>query len=312
MVLPCVSFGTMSPHLRNMLHGVLFPEYWLQEGDVMVGNRALVETDPRVILDTRTIFCNDMFNNLLVILTFGLCSPVLAVAVVCVVWLKMAMWVTFIGRFTRCLLADGRPSVIINHHPSDRQTKTDTDTDTDTTSNVPAIVDDAISPCRHSKLWKVSTGGVAVEQRAEHFTLHALAAVYIPLMEVLAGSFWRLVWCSAVFVALIGWDMALDEVEEWLSSLWVPIAVLVYVLLLRGIAYCLSPSHSSTTSTSTSCSTSSSIANNTSPGEKHGIERSKASRDTHLPDEAGAVSVSSSSQNPLHKDIEVVTRATML
>ena len=68
------------------------------------------------------------------------------------------------------------------------------------------------------------------------FALGALAGVHISLLRVLAGSFWRLAWCSALFVAVIGWDLAADEVG-WLESLWVAVLPVLCVLVLRGVAY---------------------------------------------------------------------------
>ena len=68
------------------------------------------------------------------------------------------------------------------------------------------------------------------------FALNLVAEEYIPLFEVLATSFWRLVWCSAIFVALLSWDMAMDEVG-WLQSVWVPLVPLGYGMVLRCLAH---------------------------------------------------------------------------
>jgi hypothetical protein len=190
--------GLMSPSIRQMFYGIICPAYWMQGGDVLTENRAIVSSNPNVVLEIRTIFCNDVFNNWLLLLTFGLCSPVLAVAIACAVLLKIGLWVLLIGRFTRCILDDD---------------------DEDATT----------SPASTSRVSNVNSDTV-------HFALTALAEVYIPLHEVLTASFWRLMWCSALFVAFLSWDMATDEVG-WLKSLWVPLVPLGYVIVLRCVAY---------------------------------------------------------------------------
>lgn len=84
----------------KMLPGILCPQAW-----VTAEHSALVslQGDPSILLNTKSILCFDVFNNALIMLTFGLCSPVLAAAVACVVVLKMNVLVLLIGRFT-CLL----------------------------------------------------------------------------------------------------------------------------------------------------------------------------------------------------------------
>jgi hypothetical protein len=220
-----VPYRSMPSSVRQIFHGIICPEYWLQGGKVLMKNRALVGNDPSMILETRMIYCNDVFNNLLVLLTFGLCSPVLAVAVACSVLLKMSLWVLLLGRFTRCLLDNNNKN---NDGHSDA-----------TTIAAPSAPTTALSPSQYSKSSKISTrSGVADKIRDDvvHFALMALAETHIPLFEVLAGSFWRLVWCSALFVALLSWDMATDEVG-WLKSLWAPLVPLGYAIMLRCVAY---------------------------------------------------------------------------
>jgi hypothetical protein len=138
--------------------------------------------DPFGILDTRTIFCNDILNNLLVFLTFGMCSPVLLIAVVSCVFLKMGLWQLLVGRFTQFFLTS------------------------------------------ESEFDNVS------------YALNSLAAGFTPILDVLEASFWWLLWCSALFVALIGWDMASDD-AGWRATIWVAMLPLGYCGLLRLLAF---------------------------------------------------------------------------
>jgi hypothetical protein len=211
----------MWPSVRKTLHGIIWPKFWLQGGDVLVHNRTIVSSHPSVMLKMRSIFCNDVLNNGLLLLTFGLCSPVLALAIVCSILLKMSLWVLLIGRFTRCMLHDEHGE----GNSSDAATTTTT-----TTATAPSQ--------QTATMPRSSSISIAHENRnnAVQFALTALAEVYIPLNEVLAGSFWRLAWCSALFVAMLGWDMATDEVG-WLRSVWVPLVPLVYKLGLRCVSH---------------------------------------------------------------------------
>mgnify|MGYP003385897980 FL=1 len=212
----------MPQSIRNMLHGVICPEYWLEKEDasILTANRAIVSRDPDVLMKMRTIFCNDVSNNLLVLLTFGLCSPVLAVAVACAVWLRMFLWAMLLGRFTKCLVEDNN--------------------DRDSFVSAAAVASSASSsesPSHQSEIKSSSVAAAAGARGDEgHFALVALAQVHIPLFDALAGSFWRLVWCSALFIAVLSWDMAADEVG-WLPSLWVPLLPLGFAIVLRCIAY---------------------------------------------------------------------------
>ena len=222
-LLAYMPYGSLPRSVREVLHGVVFPEYWRQGGDVSVANRASVNSDPLVLFDTRTIFCNDVFNNWLVMLTFGLCSPVLAVAIACSVLLKMYLWTFLLGRFTKIILEQ---DTIDADDPSVTTTVTGT-----------AATATAQSPLQPSQPLTGATTSVACAENKDeedvNFALGALAETHIPLFEVLAGSFWQVVWCSALFVALLGWDMATDEVG-WL---WVLLVPLGYVLVLRCVAY---------------------------------------------------------------------------
>ena len=142
--------------VREVLHGVVFPEYWRQGGDVSVANRASVSSNPRVLLDTRTIFCNDVFNNWLVMLTFGLCSPVLAVAIACSVLLKMSLWTFLLGRFTKIIV--------------EQDTIDDGHTSVTTAATTTTTVLHPSETFRENR-----------DKEVVHFALIALAEVHIPL-----------------------------------------------------------------------------------------------------------------------------------
>ena len=93
---------------RNAMNGILWPEYWLNsdDSDLVSRNHVDLEKDPTIIINPLSILCFNILNNLMIMLTFGLCSPVLAVAVACTVVSKMSELLLLIGRFTHVLRGD--------------------------------------------------------------------------------------------------------------------------------------------------------------------------------------------------------------
>lgn len=85
--------------------GVLWPQHWARSAWTSE-KRAALEKDPSLLLNPKSILCFDVLSNLNVILTFGLCSPILAFAAMCAVLAKMHMWRLLVGRFTRELIGD--------------------------------------------------------------------------------------------------------------------------------------------------------------------------------------------------------------
>lgn len=190
--------------LRIGLHGILWPDYWFEGGDEWDRKRALLDHNPDTMLRTRTIFCNDVLNNWLVMMTFGLCSPVLATAITLTVMLKMRFWSLLVGRFTnRIFLRDGIESGSVNFAAI-------------TTFPTNSLKSSTIS-CQNNEIIGV--------------VLQSLVDTHIPQHDVLLGSFWLLAFCSALFVALLGWDLAANDLE-WLRSIWVPLFPLMYVIIL--------------------------------------------------------------------------------
>jgi hypothetical protein len=176
-----VLLSPLGAWLATTFHGILWPEYWLRDGDgdaaVASRNRVYLAKNPTIILRPEDVLCFNILNNLLIMLTFGLCSPVLAVAVTCAVVSKMSVLMFLVGRFS-----------------------------------------------------KVLRGGDD-EDGSVHYALVALASVRFPLLEVLQQSFWVIVWTSALFVAMVCWDIAGDDVG-WAASIWLPVTVICYPMFL--------------------------------------------------------------------------------
>jgi hypothetical protein len=187
-----VNIATALRH--KLIPGVFCPDFWLNTSSsaALIRQTVDVKNDPTILVKTKSILCSDVLNNATIMLTFGLCSPVLATAVVCVVVLKMKLMEMLVARFTIML---------------------------DSAKNA----------------------GNNVEGKAHlHVALVALGRVPFPYREVLRKSFWLLAWASAMFFALVCWDMVSDEVGWW-RALWAPASALLFPVLLwaagRGIGW---------------------------------------------------------------------------
>lgn len=227
-------------------------------------NKSILKADASILLDTRTIFCNDVMNNMLLMMTFGLCSPVLALAIACAVILKMAFWMLLIGRFARSFFRKEKekenveaavtvaptPNSITASDTTNPMSSAASAGDSCTTGDSRAVT----MACTSSKDTDVTITTSSRDSTAEllvrqsrishaiesktgiHFSLMALAEMQIPLLRVLEGSFWHIAWCSALFIALMSWDMATDEVG-WLKSIWILVIPYGHVVVLRILSY---------------------------------------------------------------------------
>jgi hypothetical protein len=173
---------------RKLIYGILWPDFWAageKDSELACRNKASLEQDPTIIINTRSILCFNVLNNLVTMLTFGLCSPFLAAAVACAAVSQISMLLLLVGRFT---------VVLTSSRSSD-------------------------SSCE-----------------SLHFSLSALGNIWFPVTEVLRQSFWLIVWISAVFMSLMCWDIAGDEVG-WAESVWIPAVAVGYSVLLWMIVF---------------------------------------------------------------------------
>ena len=95
------------------IRGLLWPDFWLisENPDIAKEKKAKLEKDPLIVLNTKSILCFDILNNLMIMLSFGLCSPILAIAVVCTVVSKICVLLLSIGRFLYVLRKDSDDSM---------------------------------------------------------------------------------------------------------------------------------------------------------------------------------------------------------
>ena len=160
--------------------GIIWPEFWNNCGqsDSNMSSKFLdkFEKDPLMLLNFKSVLCFDILNNTMILLTFGLCSPVLAAAVTCVAVSKMKILTLLIGRFVASIHTD-------------------------------------------------------TEDSGLHFALAGLCKVIFPVNAVWKNAFWIIIWTSAIFFAIVCWDIACDDVG-WEASIWVPLTVLSYPVMI--------------------------------------------------------------------------------
>ena len=172
----CVNLDTI--FRLKLVRGIMWPVYWLNRDDSAGAkeNIELVGKDPSILFCPKSTYCFAVLNNLLLMLTFGLCSPVLAFAILCSVLVKLSVKVVVMSTFTKMMIGEERSEI-----------------------------------------------------------LSAFSESFLSLRKVLVHSFWVITWCSALFLALICWDLAMDEVG-WVKSAWIPVMILCYPLLLGGLS----------------------------------------------------------------------------
>jgi hypothetical protein len=153
-----------------------------QSGDDILDDDVVL-SDPFLLLDSRDIITTDILNHLIMMLSFGFCSPMLTLAISLSVVLKLNMWVVLLGRFASYFEAPQEPKSRID------------------------------------------------------VMYQTLSETCLSLTLIYHMSLWPVVWSSALFFAVLCWDLCADEVG-WAESLWAPLLVLsVPVLLWLGNAY---------------------------------------------------------------------------
>jgi hypothetical protein len=94
---------------RKFTHGIVWPEFWASsESAAQASNtEETLEKNPAMLLNSKSMLCFDILNNLMVMLTFGLCSPVLAVAATCVAISKASILILLVKRFVAVVCERG-------------------------------------------------------------------------------------------------------------------------------------------------------------------------------------------------------------
>jgi hypothetical protein len=157
-----------------------------------------------------------IFNNLMILLTFGLCSPILALVLVCTISVTGLQWLFFIGRFF--LLRLRNPSKLAKRFQSDECQIVEAATLTKKFSLEKDSVKDLEDERRsEANLERRSTISVVMDE-----PLLILDAILRKTVRYESVYIWPIVITSCLFVTCLSWDMAGDRVG-WSGAIWVPI-----------------------------------------------------------------------------------------
>ena len=200
---------------RLLFHAVMWPNYWVETKltNEIISRSGMLLSDPFLLLDSRDIITTDVLNSMIVLLTFGFCSPILACAIACSMWLKLNMWVMLIGRFCCAILGEKG-----KYNCSDNSKKVASSTDDKNESSESEFAN-----------------GVA-KIEFENAGMRTISQGCVQLCVILHLSFWPLLWSSALFMVLISWEICSDEVG-WAQSLWAPGIVITIPICLKILEY---------------------------------------------------------------------------
>jgi hypothetical protein len=204
--------------LRKVLFGIFWPEYWRKDNSSSVVSGAVDEKEPSelaeplLLLKASRIISTDILNPLLVLCTFGICSPFLALIMLVSVSLKHYMWVLFLGRFVHTRIT----ATMASFGATNRNTEVDT-----------------------------SSMSVQHRQVGEDHALVALSAACVPILDIVTRCVWPVIWSSSLFFAFLCWDVLSDEVG-WRKALWAPVGVLCLPVCLWVCLGVVSPHYGNT------------------------------------------------------------------
>lgn len=206
MIFTKFDYNSVPTVLRPLIHGLMWPKYWIAESQE---KEKLLASSPLLLLDTVDIVSMDVIFNLSIMLTFGFCSPILALAIGCACFFKIKMWTLFIGRlmsyFTK---AKAKLEFIPKDFLPSEEEKEHMEEGEDSEEDGRA----ALSP---------EEGPMATNEFKFPYTLSALATTCIPIYDILDKNMVILLRSSAVFLSMLVWDIVADD-YGWKNAMWAP------------------------------------------------------------------------------------------
>ena len=201
-------YSSFPKYIQPVLNGVFWPHHWSRKPHSSVSAGIVCEmSDPHHLLKANRIISSDILNHLLVFCTFGMCSPFLALIMVVSVSLKHRMWVMLIGRFVHSRVVGS----------------TSAKSDIDTNANA-------------------GTGADVVSDSSERIdvgddnALVALSAACVPILDIVSGCVWPVVFSSGLFFSFLCWDVLGDDIG-WKEALWAPALILGLCACMWGVVY---------------------------------------------------------------------------
>jgi hypothetical protein len=183
-----------------------YPSWWLALFPGVCWPHSQSIRDSTILIEPYQIICRAM-NNIILLLSFGLCSPILCVYITLAISVYFCGWLMLIGRFVSVRMADlhvsasspstdkGSWNFSFQHSP-----------DVEASQNDHRTIDDPLLDLLNQQLHGVNSSLMVCK--------------------------WPVTLTSCFFMTLLCWDMAGDK-GGWSQALWVPIVgvVMVFVIL---------------------------------------------------------------------------------
>lgn len=180
------------------VNGVFWPDYWQRTTPLRAAHSdrdeasGVLGSDPLRLLKANRIISADILNHLLLLFTFGMCSPFLALSIVLAATLKQRMWILLLGRFVHARTVAAAPNLVIDGVAGNKSSLKDIEAEEGNISD-PALL--------------------------------LLASACVPVREKVTHCVWPIIWTSALFFSFLSWDILGDAVG-WKQAVWAPVLTL--------------------------------------------------------------------------------------
>jgi hypothetical protein len=192
---------------------VKYPEWFQRKFAGIYWPHAPLARSSRLIKPYQII--SSAMNQMILLLSFGLCSPVLGFYIAFCLSANLSFWLVLIGRFVSLGIKDRDSKVELDDELRESDMSR-VSTLSRTTIIVPAPLTPDLS-----------------EARGHHhfFSLLEQQVQLVGVRSALVVCQWPIFWTSCLFVTLLGWDMVGDQVG-WYRGLWVPFGGVAMLLVL--------------------------------------------------------------------------------
>ena len=169
--------------------------------------------EPQLMVNVIPII-TQLMHNIFILSTFGLCSPFLAIVIVCYNSSHIVMWKVLLGRFVACRIIKAAELKSKKTNAKCRES---------------AISHDEFMDFNIHQLMTMNTAST-------HDTaLIALSEQLNNAKGIFAICIWPILLCSSFFFIFVSLDIAGDRVS-WTGGLWIPAILCVVPLLLVWVA----------------------------------------------------------------------------
>lgn len=186
--------------------------------------------EPFKLLKADRIISSDILNHLLLLCTYGMCSPFLSLAIVLSASLKQCMWVMLLGRFVDMRGGDGGDG-IADYHPRGQDNARNTAGSVAVKLGSANVHELSSGGSGSGEVFVSGVGtGAGTDACVDH-AIVALGVACVPILDIVTHCVWPIIWSSAVFFSFLSWDI-LGDALSWKFSLLAP-------LLTMSIPVCL-------------------------------------------------------------------------